>query len=325
MKINKIAIIGAGRLGSRHLEGVLKYKKKLLVQVVEPFQSSVDQAKKIIASMVYNHDLQFYTEIESLDSEIDVVIVASNSKERKEIVKKLLTQKKVRYLILEKVLFQKLDDYKDIEQIITQSETEIWVNHSRRQNNYYQEVKKSIGNRKISMGVWGNNWGLGCNGLHFLDLFTYFTSNTNLVLQTDKLDTVLHSAKREGYNEFSGTIVGRDDKNNFISITSHQNGNPSPACIVIYTEGKNYFFMENSPLAKAFETTKNSKGTIDREYNMDFQSTLTLSLIEDLNRRGTCDLTTFSEAKSTHELFLASLLHFMKEKLLIETDTCPIT
>ncbi len=57
---------------------------------------------------------------DQLPNDLDLVIVASSSKERAEIVSSLIQSKSVKSLLLEKILFQDLKSYKTIAQLLHQ-------------------------------------------------------------------------------------------------------------------------------------------------------------------------------------------------------------
>ena len=58
------------------------------------------------------------------------------------------------------------------------------------------------------MHVYGNDWGLACNGIHFLDLFTWLNGVDQISFNTNRLDHMVYESKREGFVEFYGNMEG---------------------------------------------------------------------------------------------------------------------
>ena len=101
-----IAIIGAGQLGSRHLQGVKQSNNKLDIWVLDPNKDSLEIAEERYNQIPTNipQNIHLVQSMIEIPVELDIVIVATSSKPRFSIVKELLTKHHVRYLILEKFL-----------------------------------------------------------------------------------------------------------------------------------------------------------------------------------------------------------------------------
>ena len=171
MKTN--LIIGAGQLGSRHLQGLLKFDKcQQAVYVIDPSLDSLNNAKLRASEIKSNHEVRFLADWKNLPKEFDLAIVATNADIREKVVTKLLQNHRVNYLVLEKVLFQDIEAYSRINDLINKNNISTWVNHPRRMFSSYQVIKNQINNGNSKNYQYsGGNWGLGCNALHFLDLF----------------------------------------------------------------------------------------------------------------------------------------------------------
>ncbi len=149
--MNNIVIIGAGNIGSRHLQGLKNIDFPLRIYVVDPNESSLKIAKERYNS-IYNDKCQqevIYTQsIEKFGELIDLAIIATNSKIRRDVIADLVELNKVKYLILEKILFQKEEDYYYILELLEKQCLKTWVNCARRSVPFYQELK-SIFERRI--------------------------------------------------------------------------------------------------------------------------------------------------------------------------------
>ena len=170
----KIVIIGAGQLGSRHLQGILGSNITATIEVVDPSDLSIKNA--IERSLEINYDknklkVNFYHNLNQISKEIDLCIIASTADKRFDIINSLLTISKVKNLILEKILFQSLNEYDIIDKLLNLHDVKTWVNCPRRIIPEYQDIKSQIKkDENISLSVLGSNWGLACNSIHFFDL-----------------------------------------------------------------------------------------------------------------------------------------------------------
>lgn len=324
--MHNIGLIGAGQLGSRHLQGLLKLSGDNCIYILDPSENALNIATERAKEIQHTHQLFYCTDWKLLPASLDLVIVATGANVREKVVTHLLVNYKVNYLILEKVLFQDMAAYQNISDLLEKYHVTAWVNHPRRMYPYYQHIKKQIesDNSFMVFSAIGSNWGLGCNGLHFIDLFAYLGDTEVADLDTDWIDNSVLESKRAGYMEFTGSVKGRMINGATFQITSFK-GDPGPitisiACLnnrwiiqeggtpqIIHLKGSNQFAMQTIPI------------------EMEFQSSLTTRLANNLFEQGTCDLPTYKEAQQTHKKFIDKLLK--KYVLLsgIDTKACPIT
>jgi predicted dehydrogenase len=305
----KNLIIGAGQLGSRHLQGLLKYNNiKQTIYVIDPSLEALNSSRARASEIGHNHQLFFQQDWNNLSETFDLVIVATNADVREKVINQLLSHCKVKYLLLEKVLFTELLAYQRVNELLKSRFVNTWVNHPRRMFNSYMELKKLIG--KSFYGTFqltGGNWGLGCNGLHFIDFFEYISGSKLETIDADWADSEILESKRKGFVEFTGTLKGKLANGSYFQITSLK-GEPSAGTILFF-DGENRFIIQESG-TPAIYYMKKSDGFKQNiiPFIMEFQSSLTTKLLEELLSTGSCDLPTYEEAKHTHELFITALL-----------------
>jgi len=214
----KIAIIGSGQIGSRHLQALSLIDRPVSIQVVDPDQNSIKMAQERFSQVQstgnVNH-IEYLKNTDELSECLDVVIVATSSNVRRSVLEKLLHYKKVQYLILEKVLFQKIEDLYFVQNLLVKKGTKSWVNCSRRMVPFYQKLKEKFNNTHIlNYTVSGSKIGIGCNAIHYLDMFAYLSKQNNLKLFSNQLDKNIITSKRKGFIEFTGTLYGNLSANN---------------------------------------------------------------------------------------------------------------
>lgn len=322
----EILLIGAGQLGSRHLQGLLKMSQECIIYVLDPSTESLQTSKQRAEEITHTHQVNYLSNWDSLPSRFDLSIIATNSNIREQITTQLLERFSVSYLILEKVLFQEIGAYGRISELIKQKGVKTWVNHPRRMFKQYQDIKKLIQEAKepVVFNLAGGNWGLGCNGLHFIDLFAYLTNSEVSEIETDWLDDVLHESKRKDYIEFTGTLKGKTRNNDQFTITSFL-GEVSPLTITISSSSNRWLIHEGMVSNISYLSKKNNFERIENDYNMEFQSSLTTRLVNDIFTTTDCDLPTYEEACSSHIPFIDALLKKYNNLTGLNATICPIT
>lgn len=319
----KIVIIGAGQLGSRHLQGILKSDRDISIEIIEPSEKArINVTKRIEELGLDKKEVSFVNHIEHLSNNVYLAIVATNSDIRYKVTSELLKSKKVKFLILEKVLFQDLEHYKSMKEILDRTETRCWVNHPRRCFPLYKDLKEQL-NECVNyhFSVSGGDWGLGCNTLHFLDLISYLTGDDSLSLSLSLLDPEVKETKRSSFIELSGAITGFSEKSRFIIESFNTK---SPMQITITTDLFNIFIDESRNWARIVNNKTKEVQVIESKITY-YQSELTNFLLEDLIDFGNCDLTPYDEACAIHSEFIGKLLIFLKEKVNKMTMLCPVT
>jgi len=76
-----------------------------------------------------------------------------------------------------------------------------WVNYSCRSYPIYPEIKAELGREIMNISYAGNNWGVACNSIHFIDLFDYLSGEFDFTFDATKIDNVVYPSKRAGFSE----------------------------------------------------------------------------------------------------------------------------
>lgn len=323
--MHTILIIGAGQLGSRHLQGVLKNTTPLHVYVVDPSDASLHTAKERANEVEHAHTISFSTSLDASIQSIDVAIVATNANVREKVVTHLLETLHVKYLILEKVLFPDLTAYGNIGELIARKKISTWVNHPRRMYPIYQKIKNQLHDNnqaKIHATVNGNNWGLGCNGLHYIDLICFLNDTQVREIDTSLLDATIHESKRAGYIEFTGTLTVKFTCGSSLILTSFD-GTPLQGNIVIQSHSFKWLIQEGGKAEVDFFQAGQAVKT--EEIKPLFQSELSTTLIASILKEGKCELPSYSEAQAQHISFVTALLDFYQTTIGEKTTNLNIT
>lgn len=319
-----IAIIGAGQLGSRHLQGLKKAKLDMKIEIVDPSEEALAVARERYEQVAENSQISeicFIKSINELSNELDLAIIATGSAPRFMITTELIKLKKVNNILFEKVLFQKVEDYIDIEELLNKNHIHAWVNCPRRMYGFYSELKERFsGSQQLIFNVSGGDWGLGCNSIHFIDCLAFISGAKDFTINVSALDRVVYPSKRVGYTEFSGVLTAVTERADVLSLIS-QRDSISPVIITIQSNKLVVTIDETNRLLHSFENGKWET----KEINIQYQSQLTGIAAEQILLNGTSQLTTFAESKSLHLAFIKPLLEFYNEIKGTDSKICPIT
>lgn len=326
--IKRIVIIGAGGIGSRHLQALSKMNNPMIIQVVDPSQEAITKAKKIIENepSCQIKNITYYPNMDSLSKEIDVAIIAVTSGIRRKVTEELLSISNVKNIIFEKVLFTKIEDYYIIQQLLIEKNIHAWVNCARRSWEFYRALRMLFSDANyIYITVSGKDWGLGCNSIHYLDLLAYCSGDIKEInIDISHLDKEITHSKRSNYVEFTGTLKGTMGPNNFTLISTVAD---SESKIIIESDICKCIIYETVPIGTAKISKKNIDGNWyeDKvEFPIQYQSGLTNLVVQDILNTGDCILTPYNDSLLLHIPMINAFLSKLKYES-GPTDICNIT
>lgn len=313
-----IAIIGVGALGKRHLESILKSELPLQIYVVDNNEEAVSKVIKMDEKCIVGG-----TDTNILPKEIDLAIISTSSAERKTVFQQMISDSKVKYIIFEKVLFQRIEEYFEVEKLLKEQGIKAWVNCARREQPSYQELKKIVDKSNyFAFQMAGGDWGLGCNGIHMLDLIQFLSGSQECIIDRLNLLPIVEESKRIGYKEIYGTISGSCGKCLSFSITCfHCSTSPSR----LELSGDNFYASIEEGIHKlTFMSADDGWNTNIREFPLYYQSQQTQKVIEKIMNTGDCNLPQYKESMQLHLSYIEPLIKFFEEQGL-EKGLCPIT
>jgi hypothetical protein len=196
MKKKKILIIGFGKIGFNHF----KAAKKLLPNV----EIYIFDKKKIGNELLRNKNIKLLSDLRA-KLIFDLVIISTNSEERYDLFLKLVKYNDIKNIIFEKFVFYKKEQFKKTLKILHKKKIKAWVNCLRREINIFKFLKNKI-TGQFKLIYQYSEWGLGCNTIHFLDLFGFLLKTNKIKVSHSNLDNKIYKSKREGYLEFKGSL-----------------------------------------------------------------------------------------------------------------------
>ena len=323
-KIYQVAVIGVGQLGNRHLQGLYGLSDHCILYMVDPVPNALDRARvqlKDASSNCLVHKIVACTELAELPDELDLAIVATTSEVRLPVLEKLLARCEVKRLILEKILFTREDEYERAQTLLDSRDVTAWVNCPRRMYEIYRQVREFFSDIVIHhMQVYGCGWGLGCNGIHFVDLLNYLTGVVVEEYDTGLLDPSTYPSKRRGFVEFGGTLIGRTGSTQLWLTDSNESyarhiitlRGQDRSCLIDELGGKAWFLVER-------------EGWRSISFNIPYQSQLTGEVAMRILETGASFLPNYRTSAAIHLPFIRALTRHYIETSDSTAVVCPIT
>lgn len=320
----KVAIVGAGNLGVRHLQALSQSKYELEITVFDINNERLGEAEKLYKEVDINkiNELRYVNDIKSIPSEIDIVIVATTAHVRRKVIDDIVENISVKYFVLEKYLFNYLEDYNYIQHLFDKKKITAWVNCPRRMFEYYNYIKKKLINvESFDFTLTGAGWGMGSNIIHFIDIIAYMADSQDIEIDITKLDNNYLESKRDGYKEITGTIQGRVGKCSHFSITCLKE-TVEPMLIMINSD-KIKIVLDEENRKMLVSEKENAWRWDQKEIDFPFQSHISNIVIDEIIENGDCGLTEFSESCKLHQVVHLPLSNYFEERGC--GKQCPIT
>ena len=196
----KVLILGIGNIGRSHLKSFFYQKKKYTIYLYDKLKnpsslikSSNSKKTKIINLKKFPKSLKF-----------DLVIVSTNSLERFDIIKKLIKNNKIKFLILEKYIFTKLEHYKKAKILLKNKSNQLFINVWGSLVAHLLKIKIDR-RKKVIFDVDISAGRMMTNAIHYLDFFSFLTEKK--IKLSINIKKVIKS-KRKEYSEILGHIYG---------------------------------------------------------------------------------------------------------------------
>jgi hypothetical protein len=268
--------------------------------------------------------ITFTTDLKDLSADIDIGIIATTSSVRLAALKGLLSNRHVSSLILEKVVFQSVGEFEQAKLLLDERGFACWVNCPRRSVPFYKHVAELFkGVNRFDAKVTGGKWGLGCNGIHFIDFLAMCADECEYTLDIDGLDQCVWPSNRKGFLEFTGKLRGRFSRGGHFDLESEENNEGG---ITITIEAPHAKVVIDEEEGKASVCRKETNWVPEEiRFRIPFQSEMTHLIAKDIFETGNCSLTPFQESFLLHVPYLTSLIQHIEKTEKRCIDCCPIT
>jgi len=311
-----VLVVGFGMMGCRHVQALLQNKEKFKVHVLEPSAENVETNTARIGAKT--EDCCWYSKLNEVPT-VDLAIVATSSAPRFNIVKALI-ESGCKFFLLEKIVFQSEDQFREVMELMAVNNVKAYCNFVNRYFGAYNDIKKELSTTApVEVLVYGNAFGMGCNAIHYIDIFQYLTANNNLRIDSASVSKFdIENRRGSQYNEFTGTLKLINSKGDKISIIADPDflGGVS---INVRQGKKEYLLSEQSQKYYTIGEGSNEKKDFTIIPTSRLSDKIVLEILE-----GNCRLTTLEETRQSHLL----LFEVFNNCLFGEhhkTTLCPIT
>jgi hypothetical protein len=322
------AIIGAGQIGSRHLQALCKLESPTRIALVDPsnesLQTASDRYQEVVSSGKKNIELYCHHSLDTLSDTLDIVIIATNSNVREKIVRDVIQKRIAKNIILEKILFQKKDQYITIDALLQESSIPTWVSCWMRTTDLFQKVKSALNlNNSIKIKIYGSQWGMGTNSIHFMDLFSFFSGCVDFKFTGVYLENEVLDAKRYGFKEFMGRLEGKNSRGDSLDLVckDEQSG---PITIEIQNGPEKFTLITDFVNRFDFKSSNELASRLGN-VSLPYQSEMTHLWVNDILTKGSCSLPTYANSISLHLELIKVFNEHLQKLTGKEIDTCPIT
>jgi predicted dehydrogenase len=317
--MKNVLVVGFGMMGCRHVQALLQRKGEMNVIVLEPSIIVIEESLLRIGAN--RDDCTWVTDISEVQEVIDVAVIATSSAPRYRIVSSLI-EKGIKNFLLEKIVFQSEEQFDTILKIAEENDVKLYCNFVNRYFKPYRDIKSYIqlvDCADINMTIIGGPFGLGCNAIHYIDIYQFITGCDEINVKTADV-SIMDIENRRGnqYKEFKGKILVSDQsqKSLFIISDEHFQGG-----VVITIKAGDKTFILNEQTKQVYET--DGKTISQSDFEIIPTSMLSALIVEEIIA-GKCNLTRLEETKSAH-FSLFNLFNQILTGNHSSSMICPIT
>ena len=324
-----LAIIGCGNIGFRHFQSILNLKCNCQIFLIDNSVTALSNCKKYLdANPNLNLKISFFDNFDKISSNLDIIIIATSAFPRRNIIEKIYDRKKPKYIILEKFLFPKLEDYKFCENLFTINKTKVWVNQW--MGNEFENLKKYFpSNEKIDFKVSGENWGLCCNSVHYIDWFHSLVNREEMEVKSINIEHKLYESKRTGYYELFGNyeIISKSGHRMILKCDRNEKKKEEDREIFINIHNiKNQMIAELKPEYLDCKINQlYNKSSFNTKIPIKYQSQRTSHIIQNLINSDTCNLVSYENSVKHHLLIFEMINNIFKSTGYDVSKGIPIT
>ncbi len=208
---------------------------------------------------------------------------------------------------MEKLLFTKISDFNFFLDFFKKFKTKVWVNQWL--NSEFQFLTDQINpNEKFELTIYGSQWGLACNSVHFLEWFHELSSREDLKISNHSFSKVI-DAKRAGFYEICGSIQIVSKNGNKLNLICDDKMDPKSLGPLIKVKSKSFnLSCKMSPSDLSGEISLYGNTFKNFMQPLKYQSQRTEIVISDLLKENDCCLPSFI-VSSEHHLLIYPLFN----------------
>jgi predicted dehydrogenase len=208
-----ILIIGAGRMGIRHAQGISTIDMIKNITLVDINQSALDNAKALLQNTPNTKfEFSLLEAVNTEGSSFEIGILASTANNRIELYN-LLVKLGCKHILAEKPLGQSYNEVVAFNDAVSKVGTNCFVNLNMRLYDCFIQLRSDLktlpqlqGVKTITLNT--GSLGIGANGIHYLDLLYFILDADNSEIVAAEIDeTIIPSGRGANFCDFGGWSV----------------------------------------------------------------------------------------------------------------------
>jgi predicted dehydrogenase len=204
-----LLLVGAGRMGLRHLEGLGGLQGEL--HVVDPRPEVENEVRRRTDGRPGQHVIlhRALEQVPLEDAGVSAAILAETANGRLERLE-FLARAKVEDVLAEKPLEQSRARLRRMLEITADASLRVRVNHYQRAMPFFRRLRDEGGPFRIVVAAGA--YGLACNGVHDLDLACFLTGVPGRLLYADLEERQIESGRGPQFRDYGGrALIGFED------------------------------------------------------------------------------------------------------------------
>lgn len=207
----RIVVVGAGQIGSRHLQALAKLPGVAEVVAVDPLAESLERAAARWRDVPgHEHaNLKLVSSVEEVPAQrYDLAVLTTSAPGRLEQLR-TVAGLGIKRVLAEKLLFQSLEEIDAALEICCGAGIRLYPNYVYRYASPWAVLAKQFGSKPFELHVVAGDIGLATNLPHWLDLFEYLAASPLSELSVELARPAYPNKRGGDLLEFAGRAEGR--------------------------------------------------------------------------------------------------------------------
>jgi hypothetical protein len=234
----RILVVGAGQIGSRHIQALASIPNIIEVVAVDPSTESCNRARQRWHEISghANKFLSFFSTLNEVNGRsFDLAVLATNATKRLDYLNQVAALG-IRNVLAEKLLFQSVDQLEKAIELCSNKHVALYPNYVYRYTSPWSQLREYIRGQNFEMRIDAGDIGFATNLPHWLDLFE-FLADSPLSELSIKLSCEPYPSKRDrNLIDFSGRAFGKSLSGSSLSM-SFEEGLGLPVATISTVDG----------------------------------------------------------------------------------------
>jgi predicted dehydrogenase len=212
---NVCYLSGLGMMGRRHLKGLVRAGYDVVA--FDPSEESANIARKELSNEGLSVESFSNILIPNENKKYELAIFAETAQFRYENVSTFLKNNTANRFLLEKPLSANPAEVAQYSKIFRDQNItvdRVSVNYPRRTWSYVKRLRElSKQSKSVKITINGGAFGFGCNGIHYIDMFTYIVGGAMPVIKYSSVSKMkIESGRGGNFSDFGGEFILSNEK-----------------------------------------------------------------------------------------------------------------